>query len=101
MSDKKRADKLEAPGLKDAAASSKKRAKTDKSKKKNIFARIGRWFTRWFKELKSEAKKINWPTFKNVLNNTAIVVSVVVLLGGLIVLVDLGLRSGLGLIIGS
>ena len=37
-------------------------------KKPNIFARIAKWF----REMRSELKKVLWPTPKQIVNNTAI-----------------------------
>lgn len=53
-----------------------------KKKKPSIFARIGKWF----RELRSELKKVTWPTRKQIINNTSValvvmVVSAIVLWG--------------------
>jgi len=45
---------------------SKKTAAADKTKKANKFSKF-------FKDLKSEVKKIVWPTQKQVVNNTSVV----------------------------
>jgi preprotein translocase subunit SecE len=42
----------------------------------------------YFRELKAEFKRISWPTFKLVKNNTAIVIAFIVILGAFIALVD-------------
>ncbi len=47
--------------------------KPAKKKKKNIFSRIAKWF----RELKSELKKVVWPTPKQVVNNTVVVLVLV------------------------
>lgn len=44
----------------------------------------------FFRDLKSEFKRISWPTFKQVLNNTGIVIAFIVILGLFVWLVDLG-----------
>ncbi len=44
----------------------------------------------FFRELKSEFKRISWPTFKQVINNTGIVIAFIVILGLFVALVDLG-----------
>ena len=49
----------------------------EKVKKENIFRRIGKFF----KSTKSEFKKVTWPTKKQLLNNTAIVVAALVIIG--------------------
>ncbi|HIZ55228.1 MAG TPA: preprotein translocase subunit SecE [Firmicutes bacterium] len=53
---------------------------TVKEKKPNIFKRIGKYF----RDLKGETKKIVWPTKKQVLNNT-IVVLITMLIVGLVI----------------
>lgn len=47
----------------------KKASKPDKAKKPNVFKRM----FRYFKDLKNEFKKVVWPTKKQVLNNTGVV----------------------------
>lgn len=44
---------------------------------------------RWFKEFKAELKKVIWPTGKELFNNTAVVLMVVVLVSVLIFILDL------------
>ena len=46
---------------------------------------------RWFRELKSEMKKVVWPTKKKVLNNTGIVMTVMAFMGLFLFAVDSGL----------
>ena len=41
----------------------------NKKSKANIFSRIAKWL----RELKSELKKVQWPTAKQTVNNTVIV----------------------------
>lgn len=60
--------------------------KKSKDKKPNIFKR----FFRYFKDLKSEFKKVVWPTKKQVLNNT----TVVVVFSGIVAVVIWLLDSG-------
>lgn len=43
---------------------------------------------KWFRELKSEAKKVVWPSRKQVLNNTGVVLVVCVIVGAFIALID-------------
>ncbi|MDR0294370.1 MAG: preprotein translocase subunit SecE [Oscillospiraceae bacterium] len=50
-------------------------------KKPGLFVRMGTRLSRWFRETKSELKKVVWPTRKQLVNNTAIVVASVVLVG--------------------
>ena len=50
---------------------------------------------KFFKEIKSEVKKVTWPTRKQVVNNTAIVIAVVVLVGIIIAIFDAIFQWGL------
>ncbi len=52
-----------------------------KKEKKNIFARATKRTARWFREMKSELKKVVWPTGKQTLNNVIVAVVVMVLAG--------------------
>ena len=42
----------------------------------------------YFRELKAELKRISWPTFKQVRNNTGVVIAFIVVLGVFIAVVD-------------
>ncbi len=46
-------------------------------KKPNVFAKIGNFF----KEVKSELKKVVWPTFAKIKQNTLIVIIYVLVIG--------------------
>ena len=50
---------------------------------------------KFFKEVKSELKKVTWPTRKQIVNNTAIVIAVVVLVGVIIAIFDTIFQWGL------
>jgi len=67
-----------------------------KGEKLTIFKRI----VRFFRDYKSEVKKITWPGLKEVLKNTVIVLIMCLLVGALIWLVDFGLAKLLDLILG-
>lgn len=54
-----------------------KKDKPEKEKKPGLFARIGKWF----KEMKSELKKVQWPGFKSVMKNTGVVIVCVIIVG--------------------
>ena len=64
-----------------AKTSSDKADKSKKDKSKNakpgLFARIGRWL----REMKSELKKVAWPTGKQTMNNTLVVIFCVIVVG--------------------
>lgn len=42
--------------------------------KPGFFKRTGRKIVKWFRDFKSECKKIVWPTGKQVVNNTVVVI---------------------------
>jgi len=56
-----------------------------KEEKPTLSARIGRWF----REMRSELKKVVWPTRKQLINNTLIVIVAVVIVSAVIGLMDL------------
>ncbi len=69
-------EKLEQAGQ--AGSDKADKAKKDKKNAKpGIFARIGKWL----KEMNSELKKVQWPTRKQTVNNTLIVIVCVIVVG--------------------
>ena len=58
-------------------AKAQKDKKDDKKSKPGIFQRIGRWF----REMKSELKKVVWPTKSQMVNNTVIVLVCTLIVG--------------------
>ena len=62
-------------------------------KKSNIFVRAAKAVGTYFRELKSELKKVVWPSGKQVRNNTLVVIVVVILVGVLVALLDLGFSA--------
>ena len=68
--------------------------------KKNWFARTWGSIRRYFRELRSELKKVVWPTPQQVLKNTLIVVACVVVVGVFIWLFDFMAREGVNGLIG-
>ena len=68
---------------KPAKAEKKKDAKPA-DKKPGVFARIGKWF----KDMKGELKKVQWPTRKQTINNTLIVIACVIVVGVFIWIFD-------------
>ncbi len=69
-----------------------KESKAKAAKKKDkpgIFARIARWF----REMKSELKKVQWPTWKQTWNNTLTVIVCVILVGIFIWVFDWAARQ--------
>ena len=70
--------------------------KDEKSEKKpGFFARAAKWF----KDLKSELKKVQWPTKKQTVNNTLIVIACVVVVGLFIWVFDFVATSVIDLLI--
>ena len=65
-------------------------ATTEKKEKKNLFSGIGRYFL----ETKSEMKKVSWPTRKKLMNNTIVVITMLVLVALLVFLLDKGFEWG-------
>ncbi len=66
------------------AVQAKKDKKSDKNAKPGFFARAGKWL----RDMKSELKKVQWPTKKQTINNTLIVIACVVVVGIVIALFD-------------
>ena len=64
-------------------------------KKKNWFARAWGGICRYFRELRSELKKVVWPTPQQVLKNTLIVAACVLVVGVFIWVFDY--VAGLGI----
>ena len=61
----------------------------DTSEKKSKKKDQGK-LAKWFKDLKIEFKKVVWPTKKTVVNNTSVVISVIVASAILVGLLDTG-----------
>ena len=64
-------------------------------KKKNWFARTWAKICKFFRELKSELKKVVWPTKEQILKNTLVVAATVLVLGVFIWVFDF--VAGLGI----
>ena len=92
-------EKIEQAGQADAAksapAKADKKAKDEKKSKPGIFARIGKWL----KDMKSELKKVQWPTRKQTVNNTLIVIACVVVVGIFIWIFDFIANSAIDLLL--
>ncbi len=68
-------------------------------KKENWFKRAWRGICKYFRELRSELKKVVWPTPQQVGKNTLIVVACVLVIGVFIWLFDLVAQVGIDAII--
>jgi preprotein translocase subunit SecE len=60
------------------------------NKKPSIWSRMGKFF----KDYKSEFKKLVWPTKQQLLKNSALVLVSIVVVGACLALVDFGLNKG-------
>lgn len=77
------------------AVQAKKDKKSDN--KPGFFARVGKWL----RDMKSELKKVQWPTRKQTVNNTLIVIACVIVVGIFIALFDFVAGEAIGLLIGA
>ena len=68
------------------------------NKKPNFFVRTGRALSRWFREMKSELKKVVWPSGKQLVNNTLVVLAAVLIVGIIVCLFDYVAGLGIGLL---
>ena len=68
-------------------------------KKKNWFARAWGSVARYFRELRSELKKVVWPTPKQVAKNTLVVIACVLVVGVFIWLFDFVAQLGIDALI--
>ena len=74
---KKKEDKKKDDDKKPEKPKKDDKKKDDKKSKPGIFQRIGRWF----REMKSELKKVVWPTKSQMVNNTVIVLVCTLIVG--------------------
>lgn len=81
-SDQQKAPKADA-GKKDKAA------KKAKDKKPSFFERV----KRWFREMKSELKKVSWPSAKATMKNVGIVIVCVIIVGLVIGVFDVLVKA--------
>ena len=70
------------------------------AKKQNWFARTWGRICKYFRELRSELKKVVWPTPKQVAKNTLIVVCCVLAVGVFIWLFDAVANFGISALLG-
>ena len=68
------------------------------NKKPNFFVRTGKRLAKWFREMKSELKKVVWPSGKQLLNNTLVVLVSVLIVGVIVCLFDLLAGFGIDLL---
>ena len=70
-------EKLPETGVEETKASKADKPAKASKKKPGVFSRIARWF----REMKSELKKVQWPGWKQTWNNTLTVIVCVILVG--------------------
>lgn len=82
------------------AAEVKKEKKNDApaKKKENVFKKAGGSIKKFFKDFKGECKKVTWPSGKTVVNNSLVVIVVVLIVGLAIFGIDQGLAAIIGLL---
>ena len=61
-----------------------KKAEKPEPRKKGFFARTAEGVARWSREMKSELKKVVWPTREQTVNNTVIALAVMLFVGAFI-----------------
>lgn len=61
-------------------------------KKAGFFKRAARKIANFFREMKSELKKVVWPTWKQVRNNTGVVITALILVGVIVAVLDFGFQ---------
>ena len=71
------------------------------AKKENFFVRTGKRLSRWFREMKSELKKVVWPSKEDTKTNTIVVLVTVAVAAVVMILLDAIFGGILGLIIGA
>ena len=71
------------------------------AKKANWFSRTFGKGAKYFRELRSELKKVVWPTYQQVLKNTLVVAACVVVVGLFIWLFDFVAEVGITALIGA
>lgn len=102
MAQKKKAESNLDEEKKSSSKKSESSAKTDKKssekkpseKKPSVFARI----SKYFRECKSEIKKIVWPTPKATFRNMGLVLLAMIIVGAVIFGLDFGLQKLFGLV---
>ena len=79
-----------------SVAKVEKNDKKPAAKKPGVFKRI--WA--FIKGMRSELKKVTWPSFRHVVNNTLVVLAVVISSGVVIGLIDALFKYLMGLLVG-
>ena len=86
------------------AAKTAAQAQCDKKKKTSFFGKVKNFFkgiAKYFKDTKSELKKVVWPSKKDVKTNTITVIAVVVAAAIVLIVLDLIFGGAIQLLIGA
>lgn len=91
-------DKEALKAAKEAEKAAKKakqeRIKQSKPKKNgSAFSRAGNTVKKFFKDFVGTCKKIVWPTGKQVLKNSLVVLATIIIIGAIVALIDFGLTK--------
>ena len=91
-------DKEALKAAKEAEKAAKKakqeRIKQSKPKKDgNAFSRAGKAVKKFFKDFTGTCKKIVWPTGKQVVKNSLVVLATIIVIGAVVALIDFGLTK--------
>jgi preprotein translocase subunit SecE len=98
------ADKKTKSSLKTAVAAAKKQAEdmaNDKAKSKKSGKKHTNRVVKYFKDLRSELKKVVWPSRKKVVHNTTVVMVCMVAYGLIIWGIDSGLAALFALVVNN
>ena len=68
------------------------------NKEPNFFSRTTTKISKWFREMKSELRKVVWPSGKQLLNNALIVFGAVVVVGVIVFAFDWLAAQGVALL---
>ena len=77
-----------------------KNAGKKKQKQGNVFSRAGKRIAKWFRELVRKGKKVVWPTGKQVVNNTLVVIVCILLVGVFVWVLDIAFATIRDLLVG-
>ena len=86
------------------AANTAAQAQSDKKKKTSFFGKVKNFFkgiAKYFKDTKSELKKVVWPSKKDFKTNTITVIAVVLIAAIVLIVLDLIFGGAIHLVVGA
>ncbi len=86
------------------AANTAPQAQSDKKKKTSFFGKVKNFFkgiAKYFKDTKSEMKKVVWPSKKDVKTNTITVIAVVLIAAIVLIVLDIIFGGAIHLVVGA